>query len=144
MSDLTTHLHATSETATRPRLSPRGAPYSDVTRLGVFAVPVLLALTLIASFALRLYCLDCHGFWGDEVASLEGAALGLPDMITGRFGWIANQTPLHYIIVWLTTLPLDPTESTVLVRLPQAVAGALTPLIMYGLGKEMFGRTQGL
>ncbi len=29
-------------------------------------------------------------------------------------------------------------------RLPSAVAGALTPLVVYGLGKEMFGRAQGL
>ncbi|MEO6457766.1 MAG: glycosyltransferase family 39 protein, partial [Chloroflexia bacterium] len=54
------------------------------------------------------------------------------------------QTPLHYLLVWLTIQPFDPAASAVLVRLPSAVAGALTPLVVYGLGKETFGRAQGL
>jgi len=54
------------------------------------------------------------------------------------------QTPLHYLMVWLTALPVDPASTPVLVRLPSVIAGALTPLVVYGIGKEMFGRAQGL
>src|SRR5439155_13923762 len=38
----------------------------------------------------------------------------------------------------------DPTTTSAFVRLPSAIAGALTLPIVYGLGREMFGRTQGL
>jgi 4-amino-4-deoxy-L-arabinose transferase-like glycosyltransferase len=110
----------------------------------LLSIPVLVAAIVLVSFALRFYCLDCHGLWGDEVASVDGAALGFPDMLTGRYGWLANQTPFHYFIVWLSTLPASPVDTTIWVRLPQALAGALTPLVVYGLGKETLGRTQGV
>jgi hypothetical protein len=54
------------------------------------------------------------------------------------------QTPLHYLMVWFTSLPVDPASTPVLVRLPSVIAGVLTPLVVYGIGKEMFGRAQGL
>ncbi len=113
----------------------------------------MVACIGLLGFGLRLYCLDCRGFWGDEINSLDGAALGIPAIFTERFGWVGNQTPLYYLILWLTVQPIDPTTTTVLVRLPSVVAGALlpsvvagalTPLVVYGLGKEMFGRTQGV
>ena len=65
-------------------------------------------------------------------------------ILTDRFGGMLVQTPLHYLLVWLTIQPVDPASSAVLVRLPSAVMGALTPLVVYGLGKETFGRAQGL
>lgn len=108
------------------------------------AVPLLLGGILLLGLVLRLYCLDCRSFWGDEINSLDGASIGIPAIFNGRFGWISNQTPLHYLIVWLTTLPVDPTTSGILVRLPSALVGALTPLVVYALGREMFGRPQGL
>lgn len=108
--------------------------------------PVTLALAaiLLVAATLRLYCLDCQGLWYDEVSSIEVAQRGIEAIITDRFGWMRVQTPLHYLLVWLTIQPLDPTASAVLVRLPSACAGLLTPLAVYGLGKEMFGRAQGL
>ena len=104
------------------------------------AISILFFLAL----ALRLYCLDCKGLWYDEVASLEVAGRGLTAFLTDRFGWMSVQTPLHYLLVWLTSWPLDPAQSAVLVRLPSALAGALTTLVVYGLGRELFGRHQGL
>ena len=104
------------------------------------AISILLFLAL----ALRLYCLDCKGLWYDEVASLEVAGRGLNAFLTDRFGWMSVQTPLHYLLVWLTSWPLDPAQSAVLVRLPSALAGALATLVVYGLGRELFGRHQGL
>jgi hypothetical protein len=107
------------------------------------ALTWLLVGTYVAGLALRLYCLDCHGFWGDEINSLDGALLGIPAIFTERFGWVANQTPFHYLLLWLTAQPVDPTTDATLVRLPSALAGAFTPLVVYGLGREMFGRAQG-
>ncbi|MDQ3929001.1 MAG: glycosyltransferase family 39 protein, partial [Chloroflexota bacterium] len=102
-----------------------------------------LGSIFLLSLALRVYCLDCYSLWFDEIASLEVAQYGPDFFFTDRFGWMRVQTPLHYLIVWLTTLLADPTATAVLVRLPSALAGALTPLVVYGIGKEMFGRAQG-
>ncbi|MEO6457251.1 MAG: glycosyltransferase family 39 protein, partial [Chloroflexia bacterium] len=51
---------------------------------------------------------------------------------------------LHYLLVLLTTQVVDPTVSATFVRLPSALAGAFTPLLTYGLGRELFGKAQGL
>jgi 4-amino-4-deoxy-L-arabinose transferase-like glycosyltransferase len=107
------------------------------------ALLVLIGLTLVAA-GLRFYCLDCYGLWYDEVSSIQVAQRGLSAILTDRFGWMRVQTPLHYLLVWLSIQPLDPTASAMLVRLPSALAGLLTPAIVYGLGREMFGRAQGL
>ena len=109
--------------------------------LSIF-VPVVVVFLL--ALGLRAYCLDCHGFWGDEVNSLDGASLGIPGIFIDRFGYLRNQTPLHYLLLWLTTQPINPITSSVLVRLPSVIVGALTSLVVYGLGKELFGRGQGL
>jgi len=125
---------------------PQVAPDSPV--LGPrFAIPtsaLILGGIFILGLGLRLYCLDCRGFWGDEVSSLDGAAIGIPGIFENHFGWVGNQTPLHYLILWLASLPIDPTVSSVLVRMPSALPGALTPLVVYGLRRELFGRVQGL
>jgi 4-amino-4-deoxy-L-arabinose transferase-like glycosyltransferase len=103
-----------------------------------------IAIIFLVALALRLYCLDCKGLWYDEVASLEVAGRGLDAFLTDRFGWMSVQTPLHYLLVWLTSWPLDPAQSAIIVRLPSALAGALITLVVYGLGRELFGRAAGL
>src|SRR5215210_3274815 len=110
-----------------------------------FSYTVLLLVGIfLLGLALRLFCLDCQSLWYDEVASIEVAQRGLGAIFTDRFGWMHVQTPLHYLLVWLTIQPVDPTSTALLVRLPSALAGALTPVVVYGLGKELFGRPQGL
>jgi 4-amino-4-deoxy-L-arabinose transferase-like glycosyltransferase len=116
----------------RYRLSPPYLPW---------LAPCVLFLVALS---LRLYCLDCRTLWSDEIASIEVAQRGLQALLTDRFGWMRVQTPLHYLIVWLTIQPVDPIATAALVRLPSAIAGALTPLAVYGLGRELFGRPQGL
>ncbi|HKP51812.1 MAG TPA: glycosyltransferase family 39 protein [Chloroflexia bacterium] len=98
----------------------------------------------ILALALGVWCLDCYGLWYDEVASVEIARRGPVAIITDRFGGMLVQTPLHYLMVWLMALPIDPASTPVLVRLPSVIAGALTPMVVYGIGKEMFGHAQGL
>ncbi len=106
--------------------------------------PSALLIIFLISLALRVWCLDCYGLWYDEVASIEIARRGPLAILTDRFGGMLVQTPLHYLMVWLTSLPVDPASTPVLVRLPSVIAGALTPLVVYGIGKGMFGRSQGL
>ncbi|MDQ3705576.1 MAG: glycosyltransferase family 39 protein [Chloroflexota bacterium] len=122
-------------------------PAANTTRATRAAwTPSLLALAglVLVAAGLRFYCLDCYGLWYDEVSSVQVAQRGLGAVLTDRFGWMRVQTPLHYLLVWLSIQPLDPTASAVLVRLPSVLAGLLTPAVAYGLGREMFGRAQGL
>lgn len=104
----------------------------------------VLAIIFLLGFLLRAHCLDCHGLWFDEIQSVETAQRGISSIFTERFGYISNQTPWHYLLVWLTTQISDPVQTTALVRLPSLLAGALTPLVVYGLGRETLGRVPGL
>lgn len=98
----------------------------------------------VAAFLLRLWTLDAHGLWYDEAISVETASDGLNAIFNNRFGWVGNQTPLHYLIVWLTIQPLDPAVTTLLVRLPSALAGVLMVFITFRLGDIFFGRQQAV
>jgi 4-amino-4-deoxy-L-arabinose transferase-like glycosyltransferase len=103
-----------------------------------------LAIITLLGLLLRLLTLDAHGLWIDEVTSLDVASLGFPTFITSLSGYLSNQTPLHYIITWLTSLPTDATTTTIFVRMPSTVLGALTIPVVYALGQELFGKAQGL
>ncbi|HEX9991262.1 MAG TPA: glycosyltransferase family 39 protein [Chloroflexia bacterium] len=105
---------------------------------------LLLAGISLLALVIRLWSLDYYGLWYDEVASIEIASRGPLAIFTDRFGGMLVQTPLHYFLVWLTSMPINPASSPILVRLPSALAGALTPLAVYLLGRELFGRAQGL
>ncbi len=105
---------------------------------------LLLAGIFLLGLVLRLGWIDAHGFWTDEVSSIEVARSGLPFIFNNHFGWVGNQTSWHYVLIWLLIQPLDPAVSPVLVRLPSALAGAFLPLVVYGLGRELFSRTAGL
>ncbi len=104
---------------------------------------ILIGIFLLA-LLLRLFTLDLRGLWRDEVLTLQVTQRGIEGIFSYRFGWPANQTPLYYLTVWLTSLPVDPAATTMLVRLPSALAGALTPLVVFALGREFFGKWQGL
>lgn len=105
---------------------------------------LLPAAIFLLGLALRLNCLDCLNLWYDEIASVETAQRGINAFFTDRFGWMHVQSPLHYLLVWLSVQAADPTSTAIFVRLPSALAGALTPLAVYGLGQETFGRFQAL
>ena len=118
--------------------------YFERARLGEMVMRRAGLLLFITALGLRLWGLDAHGLWYDETISVETAQHGLDAIFNQRFGWVGNQTPLHYLIVWLTIQPVDPTVTTLLVRLPSALAGALLVVLTYGLGRMMFGNWQGL
>src|SRR4028119_781263 len=121
----------------------------EVSRRSVLASslerPWLLALSMIfvLALALRLYNLDAYNLWYDEIQSIEAARRGADAIFTRCAGWICNQTAGHYLLTSLTLQFADPLLTTFWVRLPSVLAGALTPLVVYGLGRELFGRPQG-
>ncbi len=108
--------------------------------LWILAVGAVFGLAL----ALRLACLDCSSLWMDEVDSIALAQHGIGAIFSERFGLFANQTPWHYVLVWLTIQPVDPALTSGLVRLPSALAGALLVPATFALGWEWFGRSAGL
>ena len=105
---------------------------------------VIVAGIFLLGLALRFFLLDAHSLWYDEVLSIDAAQRGLEKIFTDRFGWMRVQPPLHYAIVWLAAQAADPTTTAAFVRLPSALAGALLPVIVYGVGRELFGRAQGV
>jgi hypothetical protein len=104
-------------------------------RLGVEGA-LWAGLTLLA-LLLRLDCLDCTSLWRDEIAVLEGLQGGLAAVA-------ASNVPLYSFQVWLTSQLADPASTGLWVRLPSALAGALTPLVIYALGRLWWGRAAGL
>jgi 4-amino-4-deoxy-L-arabinose transferase-like glycosyltransferase len=105
---------------------------------------LLLTGIFLLGLVLRLGWIDAHGLWNDEIISIATARNGLPYIFANRFGWLGNQTTWYYVLLWLVSQPFDPAVSPALVRLPSALAGAFLPLVVYGLGRELFSRTAGL
>jgi len=105
---------------------------------------LLLSVLLLAGLSVRLCGLDSYSLWMDEVESIAMAQRGIAAIFGDRFGFYANQTPWHYLLVWLTIQPVDPATTSVLVRLPSALAGATLIWAVFALGREMFGPAAAL
>jgi hypothetical protein len=82
--------------------------------------------------------------WYDEVTSVEVAQSGPAAILANRFGWLGNQTPGYYLVLWLLTLMGDPSQTAVFVRLPGVLAGTLAVPMLYLLGRDTLGRPTGL
>jgi hypothetical protein len=115
-----------------PPLPPAAARRIVIGREGA----VLVGVTLLA-LLLRLACLDCTSLWRDEIAVLEGLSGGLRAVV-------ASNVPLYSVQVWLTSQLADPATTGFWLRLPSALAGALTPLAVYALGRLWWGRPPAL
>jgi 4-amino-4-deoxy-L-arabinose transferase-like glycosyltransferase len=105
---------------------------------------LLVSAVFLLGLVLRVNCLDCYSLWYDEVTSVETAQRGWEGIFGYRFGWVGNQTPLHYMLVWLTAQFADPVEASTWVRLPSVLAGALTVLVVYRLGSVLVSRAHGV
>jgi hypothetical protein len=97
----------------------------------------VISVTVLGA-VLRFYCLDCHSLWRDEIYGIEQARLvtGV-EYFTGRLFLATLQT-------WLTIQAIDPAQTSLVVRLPSATAGSFLAPVVYGIGRELFGRKQGL
>src|SRR4051812_11164927 len=95
---------------------------------------LLLAGIFVLGLVLRLGWIDAHGYWTDEVSSIETVQSGLPFVFANHFGWVGNQTSWYYAFFWVLVQPVDPVLSPLLVRLPSVLAGAFLVPVTYGLG----------
>jgi 4-amino-4-deoxy-L-arabinose transferase-like glycosyltransferase len=95
----------------------------------------------VVGFALRVYGLGSESLWWDEVYSISTMAQREPLEII-RLSSTDVNPPLFYLVLhyWMQLAG----ESAFSVRLPSAIAGALTVPVMYRIGTLLFNRATGL
>ena len=103
---------------------------------GSAVTTICLLLISVLGAALRLYCLDCHSLWRDEVYALEHARLAtsILDFTGGRLFFVPT-IGIAPLIAWLMIQITDPVQSAAFVRLPSAIGGALLVPFVYALGR---------
>jgi hypothetical protein len=100
----------------------------------------ILAICALALFV-RFYRLTDRSLWLDEILASQPSHLHGPgDVITWSMAAV-NQMPLFYTFTWL----LHPWgDGEFVLRLPAAVAGALTVPAIFALARAAFGTRAGL
>lgn len=95
---------------------------------------------LILAAALRLYRLDAQSLWYDEGNSARIAERSLALIVAGAAGDI--HPPLYYILLKYWRAVFGAHEAAL--RSLSAVAGTITVLFAYFIGRDLFGRRAGL
>ncbi len=103
---------------------------------------LLLGLLLLA-FALRLHHLDVQSLWYDEGVTAQVAQLGIGELAR----WTADdiQPPLYYVLVhgWLSLFDPWPGNLAYLMRWLSAAFGWLGVVLLWALGKRLWGWQAG-
>ena len=100
---------------------------------------VALVGILVAAVALRLYAIASESIWSDEAFSLMLARMDLPTLV--EWTSLDIHPPLYYVLLHYWTA-LGETETAI--RALSALAGVLTVLILYKLGRVLFNGLVGL
>src|SRR3954467_15477552 len=95
---------------------------------------IALALTVLVSAALRLGGIGAASFWHDEVLTVRDASVPLSESIH----WVRyreNCPPLYFVIInaWAK---LSRTHSETGLRLPSALFGIASILVLFALTRE--------
>lgn len=118
-----------------PTPRPESAPAP--TALGARAVGLLVGL-LVLALLLRLYRLG-QGLWFDEIVTLvESVRQPLATILTHHPG--DNQHPLYSVLARLSVVALG--ESGFALRLPAALLGVASLLVLIALGREIASRRE--
>ena len=84
----------------------------------------------------RFYRLTGRSLWLDETVTAQSAHLNSAGDVIAQSQVYVNQAPLFYLITWL----LRPWgDGEFVLRLPAAVAGTLTVVAVYLVGRRLFG-----
>jgi len=102
-------------------------------------VLVLFAVIIVLGFALRFYSLSYKSLWLDEVYSIRSSEKYSIVELSQKF--YRRLPPLYHIILRLFLI-LGNNEFVA--RLPSAVFGLLSILLIYRVGALFFGRREGL
>lgn len=99
-----------------------------------------LLFVLVLATVLRLYHIDFHGIWPDELASLRYATDSLDAIVFGpNFDY---HPPLYYLFLHFWIDLFSATEFSI--RLPSVFFGILSVLMTYVLGSRLYGPFVGL
>ncbi len=101
-----------------------------------------LLLILASALALRIYQLDLLGYNSDEAVYAGQAAAISNDPVLKQFFPIFRAHPL--LFQFLVALVFQGGVEPVLGRMTAAIVGVLNVLLVYRLGKELYGRRAGL
>ena len=91
--------------------------------------------------AMRLYQLDADSFWADEIITARTSQLSIPSILHHQSEWALNP-PLtfivtHFFFAWGG-------DSEFVARLPAALLGSLSILLIYGVGEMLWTRREGI
>ena len=114
-----------------------GTPLRTQTRRWYLLVLVVI---VAAGGAMRLYGLDRTGLWLDEMRQTNVYKESLPQVIVKSLS-VQRQTPLDYVIGWAV---FKISDSDTAARLPSALFGAGTVLVLYLLLARLFSVPVGL
>jgi uncharacterized membrane protein len=122
-------------------MGPLAALARHASRLALAGV---VALAVVA----RLYGIASESLWLDETTSLMLARMDLAALT--RWTSLDLHPPLYYVLLhywvalWDSLLGSTLAESELVLRGLSALAGVLNVLVLYALGRLLFGRGMGL
>jgi uncharacterized membrane protein len=127
------------------RVSGRRTPADEVTREE--GEPVIfrnsywyLAGIFLTGLLLRFFELARKPLWLDEASTNYLATQ--PDILSVvTAASNDHHAPLHFITIWFVKMA---GSSEFLLRLPSAVAGALTVIVIFFIARELYGERAGL
>jgi mannosyltransferase len=102
---------------------------------------VILLLVLLLGMALRLYQLDADSLWLDEVKTGITSRLDFVSMVNYQAEKSVHP-PLLYMVTHFFLASMG--ESDFVVRLPAALLGSLSLLLVYEVGKLLWTRREGV
>ncbi|MDR0534288.1 MAG: glycosyltransferase family 39 protein [Verrucomicrobiales bacterium] len=102
---------------------------------------VWLAMIFLLALVIRIWHSGTQNLWYDELLTLRGASLPWRDMLDFLQTTESSKPPLYYLLVRVFIIFGD-TEWWL--RLPSILAGAITCIPLYFLGKEIGGERLGL
>jgi uncharacterized membrane protein len=101
----------------------------------------LIILIFLLGLLLRIYNLGAESVWLDEAVSAEVAKLYIMEQIRWMMDMNDNNPPLYYLLLhfWVSLFG----DSEFSLRLPSAILGSCSVLMIYTVGKMLFSRTVG-
>ncbi len=102
----------------------------------------LLLLILLLGAVLRIYDLSGESIWVDEVVTSQVAELKISEIIAWMISQNDNNPPLYYMLMhfWVSLFG----HSEFSLRLPSAIVGTGSILVLYAVGRLVFNKTTAL
>jgi len=101
-----------------------------------------LCLILILGSVLRLYGLERQSLWNDELSSWDRSNLASVTQVVDEGARDDGHPPAYLVLLYFLGKYVRPTESTL--RFPSVVAGVLSILMMYLMGRRLYTDREGL